>query len=450
MTFRIPAIAALVALATLRAVPASAQVEVPELAFEIETRTLDNGLRVVLAPDDASPTVGIAVFYDVGSRDEVVGRSGFAHLFEHMMFQGSENVGKGEHFQYVNRNGGRMNGTTSEDRTNYFEILPSDRLALGLWLEADRMRSLDISAANFDNQREVVKEERRLRVDNQPYAPAWIAFFELGYDNWAYGHSVIGSMEDLDAAELADVQAFFDLYYAPNNAVLSIAGDFEIDAAMELVETYFGTIPAGEAPPEVEIVEPQQQAMQENEMPDELAAQPALMMGWHVPSIHHSDHEAVRVLSQVLSAGESSRLYSRLVREEQVALEVRTHLDRRRGPDFLFLYTITRGEDPEVARDLILEEAANLVSGGISQEELDTAKEQLFQDTISRLETNLGRALVFGHDALYYGDAARINGELDRIDAMTLADVHAVAARYLVETNLDVLLVRTVDEEESE
>jgi zinc protease len=186
--------------------------------------TLDNGLRVVMSPDRTIPTVGIAVYYDVGSRNEVRGRSGFAHLFEHMMFQGSANVAKGEHFQLILNRGGEMNGTTSEDRTNYYETLPSNELALGLWLEADRMKSLAITQENFENQRQTVMEERRQSYDNQPYAKSWLRINELAYqDYWPYAHSTIGDMKDLENAPLSAVQEFFDAYYAPNNAVLSIA-----------------------------------------------------------------------------------------------------------------------------------------------------------------------------------------------------------------------------------
>src|SRR3954454_18598632 len=212
--------------------------------LDIEEYRLSNGLRVVLNADDAIPVVSIAVYYDVGSRNEREGRTGFAHLFEHMMFQGSENVPKAAHFQYISNAGGTMNGTTSSERTNYFETLPANQLPLALWLETDRMRSLAVTQENLDNQREAVKEEKRLRYDNQPYGQIFDLISEMIYQNFANAHSTIGSMEDLDDATVEDVQEFFRIYYAPNNAVLVISGSFETEEVKQLVETYFGDIPS--------------------------------------------------------------------------------------------------------------------------------------------------------------------------------------------------------------
>lgn len=423
--------------------PSTGAAQAPTLDFEIRTHTLENGLRVVLQPDTSTPTVSIAVYYDVGARNEVPGRSGFAHLFEHMMFQGSANIEKGGHFQHINRNGGRMNGTTSEDRTNYFEILPSDRLALGLWLEADRMRSLDISAENFENQREVVKEERRLRVDNRPYIPAWLAFREHAYDAWEYAHSVIGSMDDLDAAELEDVQAFFDLWYAPNNAVLTLVGDFDPDEALGLVEMYFGSIPRGDQPPAVDIVEPAQNEYREVTAEDALATQPALIMAWHIPPSDHPDHRPLDLAARILAGGESSRLYERLVREDAIALETEAWLEGHRGPDLFTVWSIARDAAPEALRDAVLEEVARLLEDGIDPAELEAAKEQTWRDLVTSVETTLGRSLVIGRDALYFDDPGRINGEPDAVDSVTVEDVERVIRAYLVPENCDAMLIHT-------
>src|SRR5262245_14660763 len=226
-----------------------------QVHFDVKRTKLDNGLRVVLLVDHTSPTIAVDVVYDVGGRNEERGRSGFAHLFEHMMFQGSANVPRGEHFRLVTAHGGTLNGTTSEDRTNYFEMLASSELALGLWLEADRMKSLDVSQKNFENQRAVVKEEYRMRVENAAYIPAEIRLQELTYQGyWPYEHTAIGTMRDLDAAQLEWVRAFHASYYAPNNAVLSIVGDFDENEATGLVKKYFGdakpaAIPKLELPP---------------------------------------------------------------------------------------------------------------------------------------------------------------------------------------------------------
>ena len=210
----------------------------------IEQFTLANGLRVILNEDHSVPVVSVAVYYDVGSRNEREGRTGFAHLFEHMMFQGSENVPKAAHFQYISNAGGTMNGTTSSERTNYFETLPASQLPLALWLESDRMRSLAVTQENLDNQREAVKEEKRLRYDNQPYVNGFLRLFEMSFQNPANAHSTIGSMEDLDAATVEDIREFFRIYYAPNNAVLSIAGDFDQAETRSLIDKYFATIPS--------------------------------------------------------------------------------------------------------------------------------------------------------------------------------------------------------------
>src|SRR4051812_46754498 len=217
---------------------------------------LKNGLRVIISEDHTAPTVAIAVNYYVGSADEKARRTGFAHLFEHMMFKGSENVGPGEHPALIFNNGGTMNGTTNADRTLYFEVLPANQLELGLFLEGDRMKSLDINKANLDNQRNAVQEERRLRVDNQPYGQTYERLSEQAYDNFAYKHSTIGSMEDLNAATVDDVATFFKTYYAPNNAVLSIVGDVDTKKTMALVEKYFGTINRQPDPKRPDLAEP--------------------------------------------------------------------------------------------------------------------------------------------------------------------------------------------------
>src|SRR6266850_5154017 len=210
---------------------------------------LKNGLRVILSEDHSAPTYSISVVYNAGSRDERSGKTGFAHLFEHMMFQGSENVGKGEHFVLIENNGGGMNGSTNSDRTEYHETLPANQIDLGLFLESDRMRSLAITQVNLANQRETVQEEKRLRYDNQAYGRTFDTLFDTAYDNFAYKHSTIGSMEDLSAASVKDVADFFKTYYAPNNAVLSMVGDFKTNEVLAKIEKYFGNIPSQPAPP---------------------------------------------------------------------------------------------------------------------------------------------------------------------------------------------------------
>src|SRR5216110_3513651 len=249
----------------------------------IQQFNLANGLRIILCEDHAVPVVSIALYYDTGSRNEKVGRTGFAHLFEHMMFQGSENVPKAAHFQWISNSGGTMNGTTSSERTNYFETLPASQLPLALWLESDRMLSLKVTQENLDNQRSAVQEEKRLRYDNQPYVNGFLRLFEMCFRNPANAHSTIGSMEDLDAATVEDIREFFRIYYAPNNAVLAIAGDFDKSETRNLIEKYFATIPSQPQPPPVDVDEPNEVADRQDLFRDKLAPVPAFALGWKIP-----------------------------------------------------------------------------------------------------------------------------------------------------------------------
>jgi predicted Zn-dependent peptidase len=289
----------------------------PKVEFT-DTR-LGNGLRVIIAQDRSAPVFSVAVNYNVGSRDERPGRTGFAHLFEHMMFKGSANVGAFEHPLLVFNNGGNMNGTTNRDRTLYYETLPANQLDLALFLESDRMRSLDITKENLDNQRNAVQEERRLGIDNQPYGKSGEALNELAYDNFAYEHSVIGSMQDLNAASVEDVASFFRTYYAPNNAVIAIVGDVDPKDGLARVRKYFESIPAQPAPPAVDLTEPAQREERRLAVADALARLPRLDMAYKVPPSLTADDDAIGVLSTVLAGGRSSRLYEAIVRQRQLA-----------------------------------------------------------------------------------------------------------------------------------
>jgi len=297
--------------------PAKSEVKIPFQQYKLK-----NGLRVVLSEDHTAPTYSICVAYDVGSRDEKPGHTGFAHLFEHMMFQGSENVGKGEHFILIDNNGGDVNGTTNEDRTIYFESLPANQLDLGLFLEADRMKSLAVTQANLDNQRNAVQEERRLRVDNQPYGKTSEAVGETAYDNFGYKHSTIGSMEDLNAASLDDVKSFFKTYYAPNNAALALVGDFKSDEALAKIKKYFEDIPAQPAPTRPDMTEPRQTAERRKTVEDNFAQIPRLDIDYKIPAYDSPDYMPLNVAMSILGSGQSSRLYQRLVKETQQAANV--------------------------------------------------------------------------------------------------------------------------------
>jgi len=409
--------------------------------LQVSRATLDNGLRVVMNQDHTVPTVAISVYYDVGSRNESKGRSGFAHLFEHMMFQGSANVGKGEHFSLIINRGGSANGTTSGDRTNYFETLPSNELALGLWLEADRMRSLAVTQDNFENQRMTVMEERRQRIDNQPYVPSMLRINELAYgEYWPYAHSTIGDMQDLIDAPLEAVQEFFETYYAPNNAVLSISGDFNPDEAMQLVKQYFGDIPPKPTPPFEAPPAPVQTVERTETMYDPNATLPAFHLAYHIPPSRTPDHYALEMLGLILGDGESSRLYQRLVKREEVCQEVAVGTDDRRGPDLFSAWGVmASGHPPEAAQAIIYEELQSIAKRGVTERELEKAKNRVSAAFVFGLQSNMARSQQLAEFELYWGNANLLKLELDYYLAVTADDIQRVAGQYFDASNRTVL-----------
>lgn len=412
-----------------------------QVDIKIIRKTLGNGLKVVLNPDHSVPTVAIAVYYDVGSRNEQKGRSGFAHLFEHMMFQGSANVGKGEHFQLVMNRGGSMNGTTSNDRTNYFETLPSNELALGLWLEADRMKSLAVTKENFENQRQTVMEERRQSVDNRPYVPSMLRINELAYgDYFPYAHSTIGDMEDLKAAPLKAVQEFFDTYYAPNNAVIAISGDFQQQQAISLIEEYFGNIPKSKVPKFDESAGPVQNEPRYEKITDDKAQLPAFHIAYHIPKSRQPDHYPLELLAMVLGDGNSSRMYQKLVKDKQLVQEVDVNTDDRRGPDlFSFWAVMAAGHQPQEAQKVILDEIKLIQKQGITEQELQKSKNQLRSSYVFLLQSNLSRAMQLATYEMYWGNANLITTELQNYERVTLDDIKRVANTYLVDRGRTIL-----------
>ncbi len=393
---------------------------------------LANGLRVVMSPDATVPTIAVAVYYDVGSRNEEKGRSGFAHLFEHMMFQGSANVKKGEHFSLIMNRGGSMNGTTNADRTNYFATLPSSELALGLWLEADRMRSLAITQSNFENQRQTVMEERRQSYDNQPYAPSMLRINEMAYgDYWPYAHSTIGDMADLQKAPLSAVQEFFDQYYAPNNAVLSVAGDFDPAEAMTLIKQYFGQIKRRKTPAynPPKFVPP---AATTASIDDANAQLPAFHVSYPIPPNRHEEHYALEVASLILADGESSPLYQKLVKELELCQSIDVSTDDRRGPDLFSIWAVvSAGHTGEEARKVIFSVIDAMAAGNIPDKALQKARNRIRSYFIFSLQSNLARARRLAEYELYWQDATLVRGELERYLAVSLDDVKAVMQRYL-------------------
>ena len=408
---------------------------------DFKQTTLKNGLRVITVEDSSAPVVALAIAYDVGSRNERKGRTGFAHLFEHMMFKGSENVGAREHTFLIANNGGTMNGTTNEDRTLYFEAVPSNQLEMVLFLEADRMRSLAVNQENLDNQREVVKEERRLRLDNEPYGRSGEVMQELMYDNFAYKHSVIGSMDDLNAATVPDVREFFRMYYAPNNAVLALVGDFKTADALARIRKYFEAIPRQTAPPGVDAAEPEQAAERRATVDDALARLARVQIGFKTAPGNTPDYYALEVLSAALQSGQSSRLYQRLVKEKEMAAGVGGFVDESRGASgFHISVTLRPGIKPEDAEAAIYEEIERLKREPIADWELQKAKNSTRASFIGAIDTSLSRANTISQFALYYNDPNLINTAPDKYGAVTKDEVQRVANKYLKQANRTVVV----------
>ena len=406
----------------------------------IEEFTLANGLRVVLSPDRTIPVVSIAVYYDVGSRNEKEGRTGFAHLFEHMMFQGSENVPKAAHFQYIFHAGGTMNGTTSTERTNYFETLPANHLPLAFWLESDRMRSLKVTQENLDNQRNAVQEEKRLRYDNQPYVNAFLRMNELIFKNQANAHSTIGSMEDLDAATIDDVREFFRIYYAPNNAVLTVVGDFDNAQARELVNKYFSDIPAQSDPPPVDVSEPEAVAIKEETFNDPLAPAPAFVLGWKIPERRTQEFYALSLAGSLLFDGDSSRLYQKLVKGDESVVSIEGGVDERRGPSALYIFALPKpGQDVTTIRQQIFEEVERIASDGPSLEEMEKLRNSLCNDTVRGRQSTMYRAQRLAEFALYDSNPRLFDSELDHYLSVTGEEIKNTVAKFLDVENRVVL-----------
>jgi predicted Zn-dependent peptidase len=407
--------------------------------------TLPNGLRVILSEDHTAPVASVVLVYNVGSRDEVKGRSGFAHLFEHMMFQGSENVAKAEHFKIVGDAGGSTNASTHHDFTDYYERVPSSEVKMALWLEADRMRSLAVTQKNFTNQLETVKEEKRLRIDNQPYGLANLRVDEVVFDNWANGHPVIGSFEDLEASSIDDVRQFFKTYYAPNNAVLAIVGDIDPVAVHKTVEQYFSDIPRQPAPPTPVVDEPPTTKARYELVKDKLADTPGFWMEWKVPPQRSAEYFPLLILNNIMSSGQSSRLYQRMVKGDQIALSADSGLDSRRGPSEWGVFVLFKpNTNAEKAREVVWDEIEKLKSTPVSEAELKKAQSQIMRNFFSSnshssLQKTLSKANMLARYAAFWGDPKLIDQDMEAVMKVTPADIQAVAKKYLTRDSVAVI-----------
>jgi len=404
---------------------------------------LKNGLRVIIAEDHVAPVFSIAVVYDVGSRNERAGRTGFAHLFEHMMFRGSENVGVGEHFYTIFSNGGTMNGTTNKERTLYFETMPANQLEAGIFLEADRMRSLAITKESLDNQRNAVQEERRAGLDNQAYGHTFEAIDEQAIDNPAYKHSVIGSMTDLSAASVDDVASFFRTYYAPNNAIVAVTGDVTTSRVLELARKYFEPIPAQPAPSPVDVTQAPQIAERRLSLDDALARVPRLDISYRIPPNLSADNDSIEVLALILGFGRSSRFYESIVRQQQLATGAAAFAPNSRGPRlFRISATPIPGKSLEDLEAAIYSEIERVKTGPITDWEIEKARNTTRRQFVSGLQLSLNRAIELAETALVYNNPGEVNTRYARLDKLTVADVQRVAKQYLIPETRSVVITR--------
>jgi len=411
-----------------------------QLSIPFERHRLDNGLKVVLAPDRTVPVVATNLWYGVGSRNEVEGKTGFAHLFEHMMFQGSAHVPKNRHFELIERVGGTLNATTWFDRTNYFDTVPSNDLELTLWLESDRMGWMlpAMTQEKLDNQRDVVKNEKLQRYDNQPYGDWSERLQKLIYPaTHPYHHTVIGSMEDIDAATLDDVASFFQTFYVPNNAVLTVAGDLDPKEALEQIKRYFGDIEPGAPIPDLP-GNPEIDPLIGETVRDYVVADvplPRVIMAFRTPSYASDDFAIAEVSRALLGTGRASRLYKRLVRERRVAEGVVTYVyPLLTGASMLLVWaTGFPGSDPEELERAMIEEIDALAEA--KQSEIDRAIALTETDLVRALERTAERADLLSMFDLYFDDPGRLNSELDRLRAVTLDQIRTFASKQLGSDN---------------
>ena len=423
----------------------------PSPSFDLHHVTLSNGLRVVLAPDRSAPVVGIAVLYDVGIRSEPEGRTGFAHLFEHLMFQGSANLEKLEHFRYVQSSGGMFNGSTHFDYTNYFEALPSNALERGLFLEADRMLSPRITEENLANQIAVVKEEIRVNVLNRPYGGfPWLELPPVLFDTFPNAHNGYGGFVDLESATVEDATDFFHRYYAPANAVLAVAGDLDVDETVELIEKHFGGIPKRRRPVRPDFGEPPLASERRAVTTDAHAPIPAVAIGYRVPDpvAQLDEHLAGVLLSEILAEGDASRLQRRLVHRDRVVTDVSAYLgefgdpfDERDPTAFTITAHYPNPESLERILAAVDEELARVAADGLEPGELDRVRTRTVSVLFREMDAVLSRALEFAKFELIFDRAELISELPDRLTAVTGADVQEAATALSPERRAVVELI---------
>jgi zinc protease len=441
-------LAALLTVAVAAPVPLQAQQAAGGSAagtIPYQTYRLSNGLQVVLSEDHSTPITAVDVWYHVGARNEKQGRFGFAHLFEHMMFQGSEHVGKTEHLTRIEAVGGSVNGSTTEDRTNYWEVVPADRVNLALWLEADRMRSLAVTQPNLENQQKAVSEELRLRIENQPYASAFLlSQYTSPYRDTecpGYAHPPAGSIHDVEAATLQDVKAFHATYYEPNNATLVVVGDLDPAQVKGFIEQYFGGIPKAATPPAVTCKVSYSPGFRIDTIQDSKANVPAVLWSYRVPPDSSADHFPLALLAVLFGQGQSSRLYRAVVSEAGAALQASAGLSARVGSGLFYGFALSnQGVPADSLLRLMEAQVDRLRTEPPTEAELQKAKNTFEADFVERRQRVLSKAEALQHYALFRPDLSEVNGDLARYEAVTLDDLKRVIDRYLVHDNLSVVL----------
>ena len=407
--------------------------------IKFESYDLPNGLHVILHQDNSNPLVAVSVLYHVGSKDEVPTRTGFAHFFEHLLFEGSENIGRGEYMQLIQSNGGALNANTSNDRTFYYEILPSNQLELGLWMESERMLHAKIDQVGVDTQREVVKEEKRQRVDNQPYASFLSEMFKRAFKQHNYRWVPIGSMDHLNAATLEEFMAFYKKYYVPNNATLSIAGDIDIEATKRMINTYFLEIPAGATVERPSAYEPPLGGEVVDTIYDNIQI-PAVFAGYRMVSETHPDAYALQMLTTALSDGPSSRFSKRMVDQDQSALQVAAFPFAMEHHGVFIALALANGATTTGALMTTMEdEIAKMQNEPLSEKEFTKLLNKVESEFVSRNSGVAGIAENLANYHVYYGDANLINTEIERYRQVTPADIQRVAQTYLKPENRVVL-----------
>jgi predicted Zn-dependent peptidase len=408
----------------------------------IRTLSLPNGLQACLVEDHQSPVVNVQIWYHVGSKNEVPGRTGFAHLFEHLMFDGTTDIGAEQFSDYIIRSGGVDNAYTTEDSTVFWETTPSSQLPVVLWLEADRMRNLDITGTVFNNEREVVEEERRLKFDNPPYGTVVETLYQHAYTVHPYQHMAIGSMHDLDNARLEDIRDFYDTYYVPNNVTLVVVGDLDPKETESMIRRYFSPLERGARPLANHIPqEPPQTAERVVKLSLDVAL-PAFVEGYHMPADGTPDAYPLRLASNILSEGESSRIYRRLIYDKQIALEAQSTGNFTEDPNLFFVFAVmNQGHAPAEGEAEVEAELTRLKTQPVNIDELQKAKNQILRDFILSRQTVQTRGEELGYAAVILKDANLLNTELARFLAVTPADIQRVAQKYFVAENLTLVEV---------